>query len=217
MREGDSLVLFNGQGGEYHARLIRLPGAGTSSLHADILGFDPVEREARVSITLIQALTTSDKIDFVIQKAVEIGVQRVIIAAAARSTVRLEPARRERRLQQWRDLVIAACCQCGRNRPMRVESMKTMAEAFAEMREAAFKWVLDPGAQRGLPATPPQARPTAVAIGPEGGFDPGEIELAAQAGFEPVSLGARVLRTETAGLAAAAAWLALNGEFSPEL
>jgi 16S rRNA (uracil1498-N3)-methyltransferase len=213
LREGDPIVLFNGLGGEYRARLIRLPGAGTSSLHADILGFDPVEREARVGITLIQALTTSDKIDFVIEKAVEIGVQRVIVAGATRSTVRLEPAKRERRLQQWRDLVITACCQCGRNRPMPVESTKTLAEALAATREAAFKWMLDPAAARGLPAPPPEARDTAVAVGPEGGFDPAEIQLAAQAGFEPISLGARILRTETAGLAAAAAWLALNGEF----
>jgi 16S rRNA (uracil1498-N3)-methyltransferase len=213
LREGDPVVLFNGHGGEYHGRLIRLAGAGTSSLHADILGFDPIEREARVRITLIQALTTSDKIDFVIEKAVEIGVARVIVAGATRSTVRLEPARRERRLQQWRDLVIAACCQCGRNRPMPVDSMKSLAEALAETREAAFKWLLDPGAARALPSAPAEARPTAVVVGPEGGFDPAEMQLAAQAGFELLSLGPRILRTETAGLAAAAAWLALNGEF----
>ena len=214
LREGDPIVLFNGLGGEYRARLVRTPGAGTSSLHADLLGFDPVEREARLAITLIQALTTSDKIDWVIEKAVEVGVQRVIVAGAARSTVRLEPARRERRLQQWRELVIAACCQCGRNRPMPVLSMKTLAEALAETREAAFKWILDPAAAHGLPPVPGEPRHTVVAVGPEGGFEPAEIQLAAQAGFEPVSLGARILRTETAGLAVAAAWFALNGEFS---
>jgi 16S rRNA (uracil1498-N3)-methyltransferase len=216
LREGDSIVLFNGQGGEFRARLVRTPGAGASALHADLLEFDPVEREARIRITLIQALTTSDKIDWVIEKAVEIGIARVIVAGAARSAVRLEPARRERRLQHWRELANAACSQCGRNRLVSIASVGTLAEALHEARDAQLKWVLDPAAPQGLPPASPQARSTALAIGPEGGFDPGEMRLAAQSGFAPTWLGPRVLRTETAGLAAAAAWLAVNGEFSEQ-
>jgi 16S rRNA (uracil1498-N3)-methyltransferase len=214
LRAGDPVVLFNGLGGEYRARLAPERDAAAGRLQADVIGFDPIEREARCSITLIQALATSDKIDWVIEKAVEIGAVRVIVVAAKRSTVRLEAARRERRLQHWRELALAACCQCGRNRAVEVLAAGSLGEALEQAREARFKWILDPAAPAGLPL-PAASAPcsAAVAIGPEGGFDPQELQLAARSGFVPVSLGPRILRTETAGLAAAAAWLAMNGEF----
>lgn len=206
LREGDPIVLFNGLGGEYHAQL-------TGPSQAEVIGFDPIEREPSLHITLIQAQATADKVDWVIEKAVEIGVARVIVTGTARSTARLEPARRARRLQHWRELALAACCQCGRNRPVTILAAESLADALAEAGDAHFKWILDPAAAHGLPPAPSEARRTALAVGPEGGFEPGELQLAAQAGFEPLWLGPRVLRTETAGLAAAAAWFALNAEF----
>jgi 16S rRNA (uracil1498-N3)-methyltransferase len=214
LRAGDPIVLFNGRGGEYRARLAQAHDAAGGPLQAEVDGFDPIEREARLSITLIQALTTSEKIDWVIEKAVEIGVARVIVAPAARSTARLDAARRERRLQHWHELAIAACCQCGRNRLVDIEAASSLAEALEQAREAHFKWILDPAALPGLPAVGSERNSTALAIGPEGGFDPEELQLATRSGFVPIALGPRILRTETAGLAAAAAWLALNGEFS---
>jgi len=207
LREGDPIVLFNGLGGEYHAHL-----AGRSQ--AEVVGFDPIEREASLHITLIQAQATADKVDWVIEKAVEIGIARVIVTGTARSTARLDPARRARRLQHWRELAMAACCQCGRNRPMAIVAAESLADALAEAGDAHVKWMLDPSAAHGLPSAPPRAQRTALAVGPEGGFDSGELQLAGQAGYVPIALGPRVVRTETAGLAAAAAWLALNGEFS---
>jgi 16S rRNA (uracil1498-N3)-methyltransferase len=213
LREGDPIVLFDGRGGEYRARLVG-PEAGPGPRQAEVTGHDAIEREPSSRITLIQALATSDKIDWVIEKAVEIGVARVIVTAAARSTARLEPARRERRLRHWQELAIAACCQSGRNRPVSVLATASLDEALHAAVDADLKWLLDPAAPAGLPRTPTAARSVALAIGPEGGFEPGEIQRAAQAGFVPVSLGPRILRTETAGLAAAAAWLALSGEFS---
>jgi 16S rRNA (uracil1498-N3)-methyltransferase len=213
LRAGDPIVLFNGAGGEYRARLTGA-GAAPALVQADVVEFDPVEREARIAVTLIQALATSDKIDWVVEKAVEIGVARVIVAATARSAVQLDGARRERRLQHWRELVIAACCQCARNRLVPVLMAPSLGEALEQARDAHFKCILDPAAAHGLPPAPPEARGAAVAVGPEGGFDFDELRLAAQSDFVPVSLGPRILRTETAGLAAATAWFALNGEYA---
>jgi 16S rRNA (uracil1498-N3)-methyltransferase len=210
LRDGDPVVLFNGTGGEYHARLAFKSG---ESAHADVIGFDPVEREASHQITLIQAQATSDKIDWVIEKAVELGVARVIVAATARSSVRLDASRLDRRLQHWRALVIAASSQCGRNRPMAVAAASSLAGAVAQASDAQVKWMLDPAASAGIVRAPADASRTAMAIGPEGGFSEDEARLLAQSGYRPISLGPRVLRTETAGLAAAAALLALSGEF----
>jgi len=214
LREGDPIVLFDGRGGEYRAKLAagRSPGAGP--LHAEVIGFDPIEREPSLHITLIQAQAASDKVDWVVEKSVEIGIARVIVTGTARSTVRLDQARRARRLQHWRELAIAACCQCGRNRPVTVLGAHSLADALTEAGDAHFKWILDPAAPRGLAPAPSKACRAILVVGPEGGFEPLEVQLAAQAGYAAISLGPRILRTETAGLAAAAAWLALNGEFS---
>jgi 16S rRNA (uracil1498-N3)-methyltransferase len=207
LRHGDPIVLFNGRGGEFAARL-----AGT--LQADVIGFDPIEREAGLRITLIQALAASEKIDWIIEKAVEIGVARVIVTAALRSAVRLDPVRTPRRLQRWSELAIAACCQCGRNRLVPIEATASLDQALRAAGNAQHKWVLDPAAPHALAPAHAQAPDVALAIGPEGGFDPAELASAEQAGFVRIALGPRILRTETAGLVAAAAWLALNGEFS---
>lgn len=214
LREGDPIVLFDGRGGEYRARLTAGRSAGAGPLHAEVVGFDPIEREPSLHITLIQAQATSDKVDWVIEKAVEVGIARVIVTGTARSTARLDEARRLRRLQHWRELAIAACCQCGRNRPVAVLATHSLGDALAEAGDAQFKWILHPAAPRALAAAPSKACRAALVVGPEGGFEPGELQLAAQAGYAPLSLGPRILRTETAGLVAAAAWLALSGEFS---
>lgn len=213
LREGDSIVLFNGQGGEYRAKLVA-GAAAAKALQAEVIGFDPIDREPSLGITLIQAQASADKLDWVIEKAVEIGIARVIVTGTARSTVRLDEARRARRLQHWRELAIAACCQCGRNRPPAVLAAHSLADALAEAGDANVKWILDPAAPRGLAPAPSRPCHGVLVVGPEGGFEAFEVDLAAQAGYIPISLGARILRTETAGLVAAAAWLAISGEFN---
>jgi len=216
LREGDALVLFNGLGGEFRARLVGGRDAGQRTAQAEVIEFDPIEREPCLRITLIQALATSDKIDWIVEKAVEIGVARVIVTAAARSTARLDEDRRARRLLHWRDLAIAACCQCGRNRLVPIEATASLAQALGAAPAQDPKWILDPGAQGAQAPARFDAPGVTLAIGPEGGFEPAEMQLARQSGFLPARLGARTLRTETAGLAAAAAWLALSGEFSEQ-
>jgi 16S rRNA (uracil1498-N3)-methyltransferase len=214
LREGDSIVLFNGQGGEYRARLAAARSVGAGALQAEVIGFDPIEREPSLRITLIQAQASSDKLDWVIEKAVEIGIARVIVTGMARSTVRLDEARRARRLQHWRELIIAASCQCGRNRPPAVLTAHSLADALAQTGDATVKWILDPAAPNRLAPAPSGPCEAALVVWPEGGFASDEGDMATHAGYVPISLGPRILRTETAGLVAAAAWLALSGEFS---
>ena len=214
LREGDSIVLFNGQGGEYRAKLAAAGAAAAAPLQAEVIGFDLIEREPSLGITLIQAQASADKLDWVIEKAVEIGFARMILTGTARSTVRLDEARRARRLQHWRELAIAACCQCGRNRPPAVLAAHSLADALAQAGDANVKWILDPAAPRGLAPAPSRPCHAVLVVGPEGGFEASEVDLAAQAGYIPISLGPRTLRTETAGLVAAAAWLAVSGEFN---
>ena len=212
LRSGDDVILFNGGGGEFRARLSQGSTSG-SPLRAEVLAFDQVEREARVRITLIQSLTSADKSDWIVEKAVELGVARIILTPAARSTVRLDQARRTRRLQHWRDLAVAACCQCGRNRLVPIEAADSLQQALAAAGPDT-RLILDPDAAREIAIGEAVAGPLTLAVGPEGGFAPDELAQAQQAGFIRARVGARVLRTETAGLAAATAWLALAGEFS---
>jgi 16S rRNA (uracil1498-N3)-methyltransferase len=110
-------------------------------------------------------------------------------------------------------VAVSACCQCGRNRLMSVHAVDSLGGALSASGACDAKWILDPEAASGLPPAAAEGR-VAIAVGPEGGFDRGEIEQAARAGFVPMRLGARVLRTETAGITAAAACLALSGEYS---
>lgn len=206
LRAGDECILFNGRGGEFRARLA--PGG----LAADVLAFDPVEREARLRISLVQALTSADKTDWIVEKAVELGVARLIVVPSARSTVRLDGERGARRLAHWRDLVASSCGQCGRNRLMPVELADTPAQALA-LAGGEARFILDPAATPGAGVRAPGGS-LALAVGPEGGFTGDELALAENAGYRRLRLGQRILRTETAGLAACAAFLAICDEYS---
>lgn len=202
LRAGDALTLFNGQGGEYAARL----GAGGEAL---IEGFDPVERESPLALTLIQALIASDKLDWVIEKAIELGAVRVVVAPTERSVIRLAGDRVARRLAHWREIVVAACCQCGRNRLPAVDFAPSWREALAAI-DAPQRLLLALDAPDALASA--DAAPTALAVGPEGGLTAAETRSAEQLGFRAVHWGPRVLRTETAGLAALAALQTAHGD-----
>jgi 16S rRNA (uracil1498-N3)-methyltransferase len=211
LRAGEALVLFDGLGNEFEALLGAEPLNETRS-QASVLRGGPVDREAKLQITLVQALCAQEKIDWMVEKCVELGAARLILAPAARSVVRLDAARRQRRAERLRELVVAACCQCGRNRLPEVELAEDLGAALQRARPAERRWILDPNAAAGLQAG--GAGSVACVIGPEGGFAEAEIDLARSMGYEGARLGPRVLRAETAGLAVLSALLALHGELA---
>ena len=206
---GAPVVLFDGKGGEYQASL-RLDGSVTSA-HVD--AFDPIERESPLRLTLVQGLVAADKLDWIVEKAVELSVERILVVPTRRSVVRLDAERATRRLQHWGDIAIAACNQCGRNRPPPVEYCDSLASALATATPEGIRVLLLPTAARGLPSSLPGRR-GALLVGPEGGLDDDEVRQALEAGFRPARLGPRVLRCETAGLAAIASLQSLDGDFA---
>ena len=214
LRPGDGLVLFDGQGGQVTAAI--------ASVVKDRVGVvlgprQPVEREARLALTLVQALQGADKMDFTVQKAVELGVSRIVPVSSRRSVVRLDGERAVKRVEHWRGVAIAACEQCGRNRLPEVAPLASL-EAFLAQPPApgSLRLMLAPDAPEALAALAPPTGEVQLLIGAEGGLAPEEMTAARQAGFTPVRLGPRVLRTETAGLAALAAIHALWGDFREE-
>lgn len=208
LRDGAPVVVFNGRGGEYHGRLTARGNAVELDAH------DPVERESPVEISLVQAWIATDKLDWVVEKAVELGVTRILLWPGRRSVVQLDARRRTRRVERLRETVVAACCQCGRNRIPAVEAFDDLATALRTAAAGGTAGlVLQPDAQLPLAAAAVHGSAFALAVGPEGGFDDAELSLAASQGYRFARLGSRVLRTETAGLAAAAALQAVAGDF----
>lgn len=208
LRDGAAIVLFDGRGGEYAARL----AAGRRAA-AEVLAFDPVERESPLAVTLIQSFVPNEKLDWIVEKSTELGVARIVLAPTERSVARFDAQRLARKRAHWREVAIAACCQCGRNRVPAVLDASTFAGALQLARDCAARRLLAPGAGEAL-ARDVRARSVAVAIGPEGGFTEQEIALAQRAGFVVTALGPRVLRTETAGPAALAALQAIAGDLA---
>jgi 16S rRNA (uracil1498-N3)-methyltransferase len=218
LKPGDALTLFDGKGGEYAGRIhLRSRGAGGDRVAAEVLSWHGVERESPLGLTLVQALQTGEKMDFTVQKAVELGVGRIVPVLTRRSVVRLAGQRAEKRVARWRAVAASACEQCGRNRVPEVADLCDLTHWLALPPAGAgpLRLMLDPGAGAGLDALPrPGMSTVELLIGAEGGLAPEEREWAKKAGFDAVRLGPRVLRTETAGLAALAAIQCLWGDFS---
>ena len=207
---GDAAILFDGRGGQWRATL---HPAG-KALRATLDEFDDVDCEPPLALTLIQGLPGSDKMDFVVQKAVELGVRRIQPVTAKRSLVRLSGERAERRVAHWRNIAIAACEQSGRNRVPAVAPILDLPQYLGmAAQENGLRFVCAPGASESLRDMTAPSVPVSLLVGPEGGFDEGELLAARAAGFHPVGLGPRVLRTETAGLGALAAMMALWGDW----
>ena len=206
LREGDPVTLFDGRGGEYEARVF-MPGRGHAV--AEVGARRDIERESPLAVTLLQAISTGEKMDYTIQKAVELGVAAIQPVLAERSVVRLSGEREAKRVAHWRRVAIAACEQCGRNRvpaiaePVRLEGYRAPAEGA--------KILLSPAGSGKLAEL--AKGPITLAAGPEAGFSDEEEAWLERAGFVRVRLGPRVLRTETAALAALAALNALAGDF----
>lgn len=206
---GAPIVLFNGRGGEYRSRLRTIAGEAV----ADIDAFDPLERESPLRLRLLQSLIAADKLDWIVEKAVELGVEAIDVAPARRSVVRLDAARAAKRLEHWRGVARAACCQCGRNRVPAIRYHPAFDLLLASAAVDSCRLVLLPDAIGSLPALAPD-RCAVLLVGPEGGLTDDEQTLAVRTGFIPTQLGPRILRTETAGVAALAALQALGGDLA---
>jgi 16S rRNA (uracil1498-N3)-methyltransferase len=211
LRAGDEVTLFNGQGGEHAGRIACVQKL---RIAVDVLAHHPVERESPLHVTLVQGVSAADRMDFTIRKAVELGVAEIQPVLAARSVARPKGDRAETRQAHWQKVAVAACEQCGRNRIPRVLPLMEAAGYRASAGETALKLLLSPRAELRFSAAVADKRDSVIlAAGPEAGFSDEEEAAFAYAGFVPASLGPRVLRTETAALAALAALNALRGDF----
>jgi len=210
LRVGDAVTLFDGEGGEYGAQIARVTPRAVS---LRVVERRPIERESPLSITLVQALVSAERMDYAIQKAVELGAAAIAPVATARSVTRLDGARAERRVEHWRQIAIASCEQCGRNRVPAVHAPCELREWLSRPSEAGLRLLLAPGATQSLADLPPPDQGVELLIGPEGGLAPDEEAAALASGFRGLRLGPRILRTETAGPAMLAAMNALWGDW----
>lgn len=210
LREGDPCVLFNGDGHDHPARLVAV---GKREVRARVEARVAVERESPLRLVLLQGVARGEKMDLILQKATELGVSAIRPLFSERSEVRLDEARAEKRLAHWRQVVASACEQCGRATVPEVAAPVPLHEALAALPHDAFGLLLDPEGAHGLRTLALDgSRTLCLAVGPEGGWSPRDREHLRAAGFAGLRLGPRVLRTETAGLAAIAALQALYGD-----
>ena len=211
LRQGEPVCLFNGDGHEYAGRISQI---SKQSVEVALTRKSSPARESPFPILLAQGISAGEKMDYTLQKAVELGVTNIQPIAAARSVVKLKDDRAEKRVQHWQQVAISACEQCGRNMVPRVAAVAALPNWLAELDHTTItRLILSPTATVRLRSLPPPEGPVALLIGPEGGLTTEEIEMAQRHGFSAVSLGPRILRTETAALATLAAMQALWGDF----
>jgi 16S rRNA (uracil1498-N3)-methyltransferase len=244
LREGDALALFDGSGGAWHGAIER---AGRERVEARLTAFDPTARESTLDCVLAQGISSGERMDYTLQKAVELGVRGIQPLATHRSVVKLDAERAAKRLAHWREVVVSACEQCGRERVPEVAPVETVdawlgrvgrpsgqgadvgrpsgrldletsrpegrPTFFASAGSHTTMLLLDPQATLRLADLPHPAGRVVLLAGPEGGFDAAERAAAHAAGCIGVRLGPRILRTETAALAALAAMQTLWGDF----
>ena len=208
LQVGDALNLFNGEGGQYSATLVAVNKRET---RARLLAFDATERESPVDITLALGISAGERMDYSLQKATELGVTSIQPLATERSVVKLAGERADKRVQHWQHVVIAACEQCGRNRVPTVAPVQKLFAYLADVDHGKRRLLLSPDAGTPLKQAAPAAG-VILLIGAEGGLAPAEYQAAQASGFEPVRLGPRILRTETAPVAALAVLQALWGD-----
>jgi 16S rRNA (uracil1498-N3)-methyltransferase len=206
---GDPVVLFDGSGGEYRG-IVRSSDRDAVRIRCE--SFDPVERESPLDVGLAQVISSGERMEFAVQKAVELGVAWIQPLTARRGKVRLTDERAERRTVHWQRIVVAACEQCGRNRVPLVRPIADLMHWLGAVTGEGLRLVLEPQADERLSQIARTDGELIVLAGGESGFAAEDIEAALLRGFKPVRLGPRTLRTETAGLAALAALQALWGD-----
>jgi len=209
LRPGDRLMLFDGSGADFPAEITEIAGA---RVRARILERVEGLGESPLAVTLVQAVSRGERMDWTLQKATELGVQRIQPVLAARSVVRLDEQQGERRLRHWQAVVASACEQCGRSVLPRVEAPLELPRYLERPWGDVRRLVLAPHGAVPIVGLAGGLTGVELLIGPEGGLDEAELAAAVRAGFEAVRLGPRVLRTETAGIAALAVLQALAGD-----
>lgn len=211
LRDGEAVTLFNGDGAEYPG-ILELRG---KAAFVRVASRAEPERESPLRITLAQGISSGERMDLTLQKAVELGIAAIQPLMMRRTVVKLSGEKMEKRLRHWQNVVIAACEQCGRNH---IPPVGEIQDGLAwlnspEARDTPNRFLLDPEGDVGMGGMAPPEGPILLLAGPEGGFDPVERKIALAAGFRRVRLGPRILRTETAALAALAAMQARWGDF----
>lgn len=213
LREGDTCVLFNGDGFDHDARLVKVGKRGAS---AEIVGTRAVNVESPLRITLVQGIARGEKMDWILQKATELGVAGIVPVSSDRSEVRLDAERAAKRHAHWRSVVVSACEQSWRARVPGVAAPQSLVAALEALPSAGTRWLLDPDATGGIATLAADAASNGLvlAIGPEGGWSANDRAALVAAGFGGLRLGPRILRTETAGVAAIAALQARFGDLA---
>jgi 16S rRNA (uracil1498-N3)-methyltransferase len=212
LREGDAVQIFDGLGNECHGAITEI--GGKRAVVGSIIAVDS-DRESPLKMLLAQALSSSEKMDWVIQKATELGVAEIQPIDTERSVARLSAERAAKRLEHWQQVAVSACEQCGRNTLPQIHAPLDIMVWLQQMQKAPdAKFILLPQGATSLHAqAKPQGRVTLL-IGAEGGFTRAESDTALRCGFTPIRMGSRVLRTETAAIAGLAALQTLWGDFN---
>ncbi len=207
LRDGSDIILFDGRGGHYPATL-HIEGKRAWASTGDHID---AEVELPVRTVLVQGIASGDKMDWVVEKAVEMGVSQLVPIAAQRSVIQLSADRRTKRLHHWQRIAVSASEQCGRNRIMEVAPVQSLEEWLKRPDPELLRLVCHPNAPQSLEdAVQHHTGPLALMVGPEGGWSDDELELMRGGGLSPVRFGRRVLRTETAGVALMAALAAIK-------
>lgn len=202
LQPGDACTLFNGDGNDYQARLLAV---GKRGADVEVVAAHAVDNESPLRIVLLQGIARGEKMDWILQKATELGVVAFLPVESERSEVRLDEARAGKRLAHWRSVVASACGQGGRAHVPAVAAPEPLPSALARLAADTPRFLLDPVATGTIASMAPPPGSCVLAIGPEGGWSPRDRDQLRAAGFNGLRLGPRILRTETAGIAAIAA------------
>lgn len=211
VKNTEEIVLFNGNGKAYPALPEVLEKRRAS---VRILREEATDNESPLNITLVQAVSSAERMDFTLQKSVELGVAEIRPVISERCVVRLSGERAEKRVARWQEIVVSACEQSGRNIVPKVLPLTTYAQALQQLPQETTKLLMSLNRAQKLGDVRPQSGKVVFMVGPEGGWTEKEEQQAFDAGFQSVTLGKRVLRTETASLAAIAAMQTLWGDFA---
>jgi len=201
LRAGTPVVAFDGGGSDFSCEVVAIEG---DRVRVRVGGSTEGRRESPLAVTLVQAVSRGERMDLTLQKATELGVRAVAPVFSMRSVVRLDERQAAAKLRHWQAVVTSACEQCGRSVLPRVHAPLDLVRYLAESPRDGLRLVPSPGAPESLAGLADAPERVELLVGPEGGFEESELLGAERAGFRPVRLGPRVLRTETAGIVALA-------------